>query len=617
LLAALGVFFALFISPPGHLSVDEGVYPLMVRNLSLSGSLEIWNGYEEFPSRELVFDAVYAHEGRLVPQYPYLYPVLVLPFYRLAGYHGLFIFNALAYLGVMALCVALARRLFRDRDLAFNACLLFVLATFSWEYSQAAWPHAVSMLFTTAAVYLAVAALGAGVRYDVVFVLPAVVLPFLFARPWRPWQALAAGIGTVPGLALLAATNFVKFGIASPFTYGPGAKGATSGPEPYLPLLVFAVLALLGLWLLTRPRVRALLPPGRWTVPAVLVVLGGALSLTLHGWDVISRLANGTYQLVVDLRTRDPSIVEGALARSPAGALIYFGGVKKTLLQSCPYLVVLLVPLVELARGTKDRLSLSVLFLVPATFVATYAYFSWHGGGSLNMRYLTPILPFTSVLTAYAWRGLTRDLSGTWQNVALAAGVATFVGFGWVVFRRPITIEEQELVFLTLPLMLALLLFALLVARMVTGDRAGPVVRGTVAAVLVTAFVWSGLGAFSHDYLRSLWMRHASTEMAQAGARLVAPDSIVFLRALHPLSGYFEKDGVRFAVPWYDDFQDFRPLVDFHLDAGRSVYVWIGPFFSHIDSQRNLLDSLEVVPLFEHPFATLVQIVRPPATREP
>ncbi len=39
---------------PGHLTIDEGVYDLMVRAFVATGGLGVWNGYEEFASPELV-----------------------------------------------------------------------------------------------------------------------------------------------------------------------------------------------------------------------------------------------------------------------------------------------------------------------------------------------------------------------------------------------------------------------------------------------------------------------------------------------------------------------------------------------------------------------------------
>ena len=75
LLISVQFTFTLFVTVPGFISVDEGTYHMMVKNFSRSGTLEIWNGYEEFPSIELqAASHVRTHNGRLVSQYPYLMP---------------------------------------------------------------------------------------------------------------------------------------------------------------------------------------------------------------------------------------------------------------------------------------------------------------------------------------------------------------------------------------------------------------------------------------------------------------------------------------------------------------------------------------------------------------
>ncbi len=133
------------------------------------------------------------------------------PLVRLWGVFGLFVANSVAFLGLVAVCFAAAKRLSHDIDLALNACFILILATFAWEYSQAIWPHSVAALCVLSAFYLAitsyysaagrsvtltafsaglVAGFGLGIRLDVVLIFPALVLPFLFARPWRPVRPL-------------------------------------------------------------------------------------------------------------------------------------------------------------------------------------------------------------------------------------------------------------------------------------------------------------------------------------------------------------------------------------------------------------------------------------------
>ena len=153
LAALLGAHVVLSVAAlsPGYLSVDEGTYHVMVKSLADHGSLAFSNGYEEFPSLELITGSVRVHEGRLVPVTPILFAIVSLPFYRAAGYAGLFVVNNLAFLGILALTAALAHRLFRDRALGMLSIAILGLCTFAWEYSQAAWPHA-SSAFTVLAI---------------------------------------------------------------------------------------------------------------------------------------------------------------------------------------------------------------------------------------------------------------------------------------------------------------------------------------------------------------------------------------------------------------------------------------------------------------------------------
>jgi hypothetical protein len=622
-LLAIGTLaFSLFLNQPGHISVDESVYHLMTRSFAESGSLALLNGYEEFPSQELVLLVARPHDGLLIPQYPYLYPVLAAPFYLALGYQGLFLLNAFAFLGVVWLCYGTCQLLFKDRDLSLNACLVLVLATYAWEYSQAAWPHAVSMLCIAGAFYLTVSALqaaavtralalafaaglvvgfGTGVRMEVIFTAPALVLPFLFASPTRLWPSIAAGLGTLPGLAVLGATNYVKFGTFSPFSYGSKPAGSASDAASYLPVIVLGGSVLLALWLLTRPRIRSLVNAHPWRFVAGLVAVAAAALLVPDVWAVLSRLAHGVYQLVVDLRIRDLAILEGALSRGPGGGMIYLGALKKSLLQSCPYLVVLLVVLLQLLRSGKDAAALSLLLLVPATFIALYGYFAWHGGLVLNLRYFLPMLPFTSILAGYVWREIAGQSGPSpWGIRAgmLVAG-ALFVAGVIVAPLNGLSIAVLEPVLLTLPLVLGGGLLLLLLAHAISPRHWRIALANASLAGLVVSFVWAGTVAFTYDYPRAWAIRAARHALTNEIAALVSPDSIAFVWSATPLSGLYELDRVRLAQTTRDNFKGFRPLLDFHLEAGRPIYGWFQPELWDEMAENGHLAGLRTIPLHE------------------
>ena len=621
---------------PGHFTIDEGVYDLMVRAFAATGSLEVWNGYEEFASPELVWPAIKLRGGALVPQYPGVFALLAAPFYWLLGYRGLFLLNALAFAAALVLCFAIAQRLFRDPVLSLNACLILALTTFAWEYSQAAWPHALSMLIVALAVYCAIVALqasdsrastiaalaagltiglGIGVRLDTVFALPAVVLPLLFVDPWRPREALAAGMGLLPGLAALGAVNHVKFGIFSPFSYGAGhLGGAAASMTPYLPIVTAGLVLAFGAWAATRPFGGKLIEGNRRTAAIGAALVGAAVIATPQGWALVSKLAAGAYQLLVDFRIRDLAIVEGGLSRGPGGGMVYLGSLKKALLQSCPYLVALALPLISLLRG-RDVRALGVLFLVPAGFVTVYAYFAWHGGLAFNLRYLVPALPFLAILTAYAWREVAPGLGPRWLCVAVLGGFAVFAAHVLAAFPRPAPMATQEGMFLTAPLLIALGLGILLAASRVATVERVKVLHGAAGAMMLVALVWGGLVSLTYDFPRSYFIRAARAEFSKTVAPLIEPDSILFVQYGDQFFGLIERGDLRIAMPRLDDYASFRPLIDHHLDAGRAVYLWRTPEIAATLERRPLLDGLSEVTLYEQANGALTELQRPRQAR--
>ncbi len=635
----LAIVFAAAVTPAGHVVNDEGIYHLMAAGLANAGSQSLWNGYEEFRSAELVLPLMRAHEGRLVSQYPYLHPLLAYPFYILAGFRGLFLLNAIAYLASVAFCYAIARDLTRDRRLALNACLLFVFATFAWEYTQSALTQPLGALFVTASAYCAIAALaaanarrslawagtagliaglGTGVRLDVILALPALVVPFLFSRPWRPHQALAVGAGTVPGLIALAIANHVKFGTFNPFSYGPSATNPILRAETYLPVAVLGLAFIAAVWALSRPAGREIARKYRWAVAAGLVALCLGVLLTPVLWEALSRVAGGAVQFLVDSRLQKFALIPPENVRDPIGGIIVLGGLKKALLQACPYLVILVIPAALFLRGAIPRAESSVLFLVPLTFAGVYAYFGADGLHGLNNRYLLPIFPFTSILTAVAWRELTRDLDLEHRRWWLVAAGATAGLLVLLALSRPglfgiaSSVQQQGFFRLSLPLGLALLISALAIALVSAPRRGGKSLRGITTALTAAAFVWAAMTAFTYDFPRSYAMRKARADLAGDFAKVVAPDSIAFTVNPHLFFHLMADRRLRVALPWLDAFQDFASLATFHLEAGRGVYLWLSEDFEQELKDRKILDGFVATDLRDHRWGRLVRLSKPP-----
>ena len=640
LLILVQLIFTLFVTVPGHVSVDEGTYHMMVQNFAESGTLEIWNGYDEFPSIELqAAGNLRAHKGSLVSQYPYLSGVLATPFYWISGYPGLFFLNSLAFLLTILVCYALARSLFEDRKLALNSCSVLVLATYLWEYSQAAWPHAVAVLFVTAAAYCVARGLklgrgaqtlyfpaaaglligsGAGIRLDVILAAPALAMALALAPSQRLKKILAFCAGLGPGLAILSLTNHFKFGTISPFSYGGGGT-ATSGPAAYSPLVLWSLILLFAIWI--SRKVMARWQPGRKNT-AVLgfsaaILVAAILIRSSEG--LLFQLLSGALQILVDLRFRDPDIIEPAMIRTASGAIVYIHAFKKSLLQSCSYLPIVVLPLLQAINGLPSRPGIAgaaVLYLLPLSYCGVFSFFAWHGGLCLNLRYLLPILPFTSILTAWAWRELSKGRKGNWRRSVTFVGLPTVILFS--LFALPNTADltpAHEFWILTFPLLIAGLISALAFFHLflAQGSRR---ISGLLATAVLGAMFWSGLIVFTYDYPRSALFRYFNSRLSDSLVEHIAPDSLVFMDDYNYV-GLLKVERIRLAVPKAsrerksDDFRDFKPLMDYHLARNRNVYAVFRLEFWKMVRRRGLLDGIPIRTLWEDEQFRLAQFELP------
>ena len=625
LIGVAHILISVFTIIPGYISIDEVTYHRMTKSFSESGGLEIWNGYREYPSPELETRFIVARNGRLVSQYPYLFPVLSTPFYRILGYRGLFFINVIAFAGIVFFCYAIARKLFQDRNLALNSCFILIFATFSWEYSQAAWPHATTTFFLMVVFYFFVCSFYAktgrmafllalasgfitgfamGIRLDSIFVLPCLIIPFLFLKPYRPLPALATCLGALPGLFILTATNYAKFGVLSPFSYGRSMDA--SELKQYLPFAVVGILAIVVLWALTRrPVISSLLRYKRAAVIAI-ILFAGILAMIPHVRSTVGNSLNGAYQLIVDLRVRDLDIREGALSRSEGGGMVYINGLKKSLLQSCPYLVVLLLPFLKIIRKDKESVQLTILFLIPVAFTGFYAYHNgWHGGLCMNLRYFIPILPFTSMLSAYAWREMSdtdtinlncRKMCSLTPSLFVILFLTTLNLFVILFLTTLNRVDAQEFPFLTLPLLLALLLTILLLARK-NFAKLNRYIPRVILSIFFAAIVWSSLVAFLYDYPRGCHLRSYNFSIANDTAKVVSQNSIVFAGDYDAFSGLIERGQIRIAIPSRDNFHDFPTLIKYHLQKGHSVYTAFTPSKWEAIKKRGLVDRYKIIPI--------------------
>jgi 4-amino-4-deoxy-L-arabinose transferase-like glycosyltransferase len=405
--SAVIIFYAMAVAIPNVFTVDGLIYVAMAEAMAESGTFEISNGYEAYRSQNLDLMFLVPVEGGLVPQYPGGWAFLAAPFYMLGGVRGLFLLNALATVGTIWLIHATSRELFENPRAAMAAALIFVFATFAFDYAGAVWPHAVTVVGIAAATAAAARAwrrgsplwalasgLAVGVainfRVDAGFAAPVIGFWLLAAssRPWANAGAFAAGM--LPGLLASAIVNLVKFGIFSPVTYGrSGDSGATSLAF-YADLLPFAAAVAIPLLLLGSRRVRRIAyRPG---VLAALAVALAVVSLLPGFRPVVLRLLTGTAALVIDIQTFRDVFQANLVTEMPDGTITLFGYPKKALLQSLPWLAGCLVLVPGLLRG-RDRAALALLVLLPLALVLPFAWSAWFGGRGNHMRYMVNLFP--------------------------------------------------------------------------------------------------------------------------------------------------------------------------------------------------------------------------------
>ena len=629
LLAFLGVHLVVsfLFTPVGYVSIDEVTYHFMAENLRSRGSLEVRNGYDEFPSVEFVAVANLAAVGdRVVSQYPAFWSFLAFPFYRVAGVKGLFWLNGLSFIGVIALVALLARHLFKDWNLALNAALILALATYLWEYSQGIWPHVNSVLFVVAAVYVAVRSfslerkwichllsaaagvlvgLGAGVRLDVILIIPPIMVAGLLAGRRIGWM-LCFVVGLLPGAAALVWTNYIKFGTLSPLSYG--SAGGNSRPHIYLPVLAAgAACCALILWLHRSSRIAR---PTWWVGLGVLGL--GASLLVPQVSTLVLRQWHGLLELVADLRWRLHSPWESDVPMTSTGVIVYLAGFKKALLQSCPYLGALSIPAARFLERNRD-VTFPVLALPVLTYVGIFSAFAWHGGQCLNLRYFLVPLCFTSILMAQAWRDL-NPVRRVGRRPLVLAGAAT----AGVTLLASLSLSSlgpfDEAFYLSLPLLLASALFLLslvwLVAAGTIRERAGRV----LSVLLMVCFVWAAGIAFFHDVPRTVLTRLTGSSWVEQVEDLIEPDSLVFYESI-AFARLLEKRGVRLAAPGRprasDDFADFPILTRSFQTRGIPVYAIFQPATWRRLDEKGLLAGLQTVTLLEHPLFRVARIEAP------
>ncbi|MDZ7666358.1 MAG: hypothetical protein U5K27_13730 [Desulfotignum sp.] len=189
-----------------------------------------------------------------------------------------------------------------------------------------------------------------GIRLDSILIPPCFMFAFFFLKPWRPRLCLWITAAAIPGLVLSECNKFCKIWCCCPVYLWPTRRKAFAGLAEiakYFPLVFLFCAVFFLLWTFTRYSVHSTNTKKRTITGCILVSPAGILFMIPQVKNMIWNTLNGAYQLLVDFRIGDTGIKRrfSRLSRSEGGGMVYVGGLtKKSLLQSCPYLVMLVIP---------------------------------------------------------------------------------------------------------------------------------------------------------------------------------------------------------------------------------------------------------------------------------
>jgi hypothetical protein len=584
----LGVvlIFAAFLMPAMPFIIDGGIYIDMARAMANDGSLAIAGngGVDGAPAltKYLTHDV-----GNLsYPQYPSGYAFIAAPFYALFGIRGLMLMNALALLASAFLVFHIAMRLFNEKTISFCAMGIFLLATFVSNYAVAVWPHMLSLLSWLGAITCTISAndssnrrrrtlwflftgliigLGVNIRVDSILIFAVLFVWLkLFARPSDRLAPFWITIGMAPALLFAAWLNQIKFGVFSPFSYG--ASGGASDIRNYTAIILGGGIVLAGLWLVNIPTaVSAAHRRLGSKVTIAASIIGISAALLLAG-PFLWKTLYGVYVLVFNLQAHNAYFQLG-VERNEFDQLMFWGYPKKALIQSLPFLPLILVPIWNFFRR-KNIVATSMCLLAIGAPITFYALNQWHGGGSYNMRYFIPTLPFIAILAAVALRDIAASAGGVNRRDILIASVlaallfsgAQELGRAVPALYAPAALYPQWV--------LALISGGLIIGFLL--QPSSKMIARTTLLASTVALVYSAFLSIenesSHEKARAELLSH-SKEISKS-----IPESALVLTQLPVLLIHAEAQGASVMVPTDVNGPDALQAVNAFADAGRCVY---------------------------------------------
>ncbi len=581
----LVTMFGVFFAPAMPFTIDGVIYIDMAKAMSENGALAIASNGGVDGAPALTKEITFENGGAAFPLYPSGYAFIAAPFYALMGIRGLILMNVLSFLGSAFLVYHIAGRLYEEHFIRLAALAIFVVTTFVTNYVTAIWPHMLALLVWLGAIACTISAadtvnanrrmlafiasgliigIGINIRIDSILIY-AVLFVWLriFSLPSHRLAPLWISIGLAPGLIFAAWLNGLKFGAFTPLSYG--STSGASQLSSYTNILIVGGLTFLSLWMINMPAMamtayrqfglRNLLLAGAVAIGMSFVFMGSFIVDTLYG----------VYVLVLNLQAHN-AYSQAGVELNEFGHLLFWGYPKRALIQSLPYLPLIIIPLFYFFRG-KDTKSVSLCLLTIAAPIAFYALNQWFGGGSYNLRYFIPTLPFIAILSAVALHDLSSSAGTVSRSVLLFACVsaaALFVGtqeLGQAVpalFVPAALYPQWAIAFLCTILIVVFL------------RTKGQSIAKATLVVSSFALAYSALLSLenesSHEKARAE-LRGYAQEIAKA-----LPENSLILTTLPVLTMHAQHNGTSIMIPLEKNVDQVIRAASAFEEAGRCVY---------------------------------------------
>ena len=565
---------ATFLMSPGLFTIDEYIYYSGAKAFA-GGGIVVPNSLEGANTHQLRLWVLVDGPNGLVPQYPIGSAVLgglLLPVF---GLHALQLYNALAAAGVIFLTYNLGRRHFSGVWTGIGAAFLLLLSTFFLEYAFAVWPHATGMLAILVSVSLLLddlhaekpkswrmvgvgSAIGFGLlfRADVALAALAIGIALYFFSQRPVTSLIWMGIGLLPFLAILAATNVYKFGTPNPLSYGQTNGGGTD-LAAHLPLL--AVLAFAGVAALLL-RHRILDPQNRKFLVWGAVAAGAVAIVFAHGF--LFRYAHGFWALVVDATMINDG--RPGVEKLDNGTLVFWGHWKKALGQSMPWLGLLgaaFIPIPAVSRKTRW-----VILILALVWSLPFFPRDWHGGMGSNMRYFLPLVPFACLLASSLIAQLWERTLRPHLVLPLAVFIGATLAIGWSAFHPTGVAGAHQI--LPVMLFLACLFASLLAALTQFGKK-----RVNLCLMILTGVgIGVGLQLALADFKVAQRGREHAVRLSEAHEQL--PDRTLAYVPSRYLMGWSLEPGHINALPHESKRTLDDTLVANAFAQGYRVFLW-------------------------------------------